>query len=145
MFASHNEAVVRRLIDEVWHKRNFAVVDDLIAPSHTHNDPNAVGLGNGCEGYKALIKLYTNAFPDLHITLEQIVTQGEVVATRWTMTGTHRGELCGVAPTEKRVSVPGMTMTRVSGGKIVDTRTVWDALGLMQQLGVTHQTAQATS
>jgi len=90
----------------------------------------------GTAGIKQFISIYRTAYPDTHFTVEDQVAEGDKVATRWTATGTHRGELMGIAPTGKRVTVTGIAITRVTNGKIVETWNNFDALGQLQQLGV---------
>jgi len=82
------------------------------------------------------VRYYLNAFPDLHFDIEDVISDGETVVTRWTATGTHKGDVSGVPATGKRFSVTGTIFARVRDGKFVDSWGVWDALGLMQQLGV---------
>ena len=76
------------------------------------------------------------AFPDLNVKVEDQLAEGDKVATRWTTTGTHQGEFAGIPPTGKQGGVTGTTIARVVGGKIVEERSNWDTLGLLQQLGV---------
>ena len=78
---------------------------------------------------------YRTAFPDLRLTIEAQVSEGDLVVTRWKASGTHQGELFGIAPTGKQATVTGISLTRVSGGKIAEDWTNWDTLGLLQQLG----------
>jgi len=135
--------IARRLIEEVWNGRDQSVVDELIAPNHRSIDPNTPDLGIGPEGYKRLVALYTSAFPDGRLTLHDIISEGDKVVMSWNFTGTHEGDLRGIAPTNKRVSVDGITISRHANGKIAESQVSWDALGMMQQLGVVPATAQA--
>jgi predicted ester cyclase len=80
--------------------------------------------------------MFRSAFPDLHVEIEDVVAEGDTVATRVTMTATHRGAFLGVAPTGRRVRYEGMDILRFREGKMVEHWTVTDDLGLMQQLGV---------
>ncbi len=118
-------------------------MNELIASTHTNHDPNTPDLGTGPEGYKRLVALYTAAFPDLHITLNDTISEDNKVVMSWTATGTHKGELRGIAPTDKRFSVEGVTISRFAEGKILESRVSWDALGMMQQLGVVPAIGQA--
>jgi steroid delta-isomerase-like uncharacterized protein len=136
-------AISRRLIEEVWNNRKQDVVNELVAPSHRNIDPNTPDLGNGPEGYKRLVALYTTAFPDLQIKLNDTFSEGDKVAMSWTATGTHKGDLRGIAPTNKKFSIEGITISRHANGKIVESRVNWDALGMMQQLGVAPAIGQA--
>jgi predicted ester cyclase len=77
-----------------------------------------------------------SAFPDLHFDTQELIPTGDKVIVRWTATGTHQGELLGIAPSGMSVSIMGTSIYRLSGGQMVDEYTIWDSMGMMQQLGV---------
>jgi len=135
--------IARRLIEEVWNSRDQSVVDELIAPNRRNIDPNLADLGIGPEGYKRLVALYTSAFPDGRLTLHDTISEEDKVVMSWNFTGTHKGDLRGIAPTNKKVSIDGITISRHANGKIAESQVSWDALGMLQQLGVVPATAQA--
>ena len=87
--------------------------------------------------------MYRSAFPDAHFTIEDQIVEGDKVVTRYTATGTQKGELMGIPPTERRVTVTGINITRLDGGKIVEGWTNFDALGMLQQLDVIRAPGQA--
>ncbi len=130
-----NKASVRLAFEEGWNKGNLTTVDEDVATNYVLHDPFS-GEVKGPEGYKQYVKMYRNAFPDLHFTIEDQIAEGDKVVTRWTCTGTHRGELMGIAPTGKLGTVTGIFIDRIAGGKAVETWAAWDALGMLQQLGV---------
>jgi steroid delta-isomerase-like uncharacterized protein len=136
-------AISRRLIEEVWNNRRLEVINELIASTHTNHDPNTPDLGNGPEGYKRLVSLYTTAFPDLRLTIEDTVSEDDKLVISWNVSGTHKGDLKGIPPTNKKMSVEGITISRHANGKILDSRVSWDALGMMQQLGIVPAVVQA--
>ncbi len=138
-----NKAVVRRLFEEVWNKGNLQVADELFSPTYSHHDPSTPDVGRGPEGEKKRATLYRNAFHDFRMTVEEIIAEGESVTARWSSRGTHKGELNGIAPTGKQISITGMSIARFAGGKIVEGWVNWDALGLMQQLGVVAESGKA--
>lgn len=140
---SEGVEIARRLIEEVWNNRKVDLVNELVAPSHRNIDANSPDLGNGPEGYKRLVALYTTAFPDLKLKLNDTVSEGDKIVMAWTVTGTHKGELRGIAPTNKKISVEGITISRHANGKIAESRVNWDALGMMQQLGAVPANVQA--
>ena len=108
------------------------------------HDPAAPpGLAAGPQGLKDFLAPYFAAFPDLKITVEDQIAEGDKATTRWTLRGTHRGELMGIAPTGKHATVTGITIWRVEEGKMAELWQNWDALGLLQQLGAIPQMAQA--
>ena len=82
-----------------------------------------------------MIIVYRTAFPNLRVTVDQQIAEGDLVVTRWTATGTHRGELFGTAPTKKRVSVQGIVISRITDGKIAEEFECYDTLGMLRQLG----------
>ena len=142
MSAEENKAVARRVLHEVVQKGNLDVVDELIAPEYRYSAPGNPEV-RGPEGYKQLVTMYRSAFPDMQMTEDDIVAEGDKVVTRWTARGTHRGELMGIPPTGKQINVTGMVIARIAGGKIVEEHEVFDALGMMQQLGVVPTPEQA--
>jgi steroid delta-isomerase-like uncharacterized protein len=139
--SEHNKAIVRRLFTELWNNGNLLVADELFAPNYAHYDPSTPDFGRGPDSEKKRAALYRTAFPDLHLTIEDVIAEGETVMTRWSCRGTHKGDLNGIAPTGKHITITGLTVSRVSNGKIVEGHVNWDALGLMQQLGVVPQLA----
>jgi len=137
-----NKAVVRRLFEEVWNKGNLQVVDELFGPNYTHHDSSTPNFGRGPEGERKRASLYRGAFHDFRMTVEELFAEGESVIARWSSRGTHKGELNGIAPTGKQVSLTGISIARFAGGKIVEGWVNWDALGLMQQLGVVAESGK---
>ena len=131
-----NKNAVRRLIEEVWNKGNLAVADELFSPNYTHHDASTPELGRGPESEKKRATLYRTAFQDFRMAIEDTVAEGETVTVRWTCRGNHKGELNGIAPTGKQFAITGISIARFASGKMVEGWVNWDALGLMQQLGV---------
>ena len=138
-----NKNIVRRLFEEVWNKGHHAVADELFAPTYTHHDSSSPELGRGPESEKKRVNLYRNAFPDIRFTVEDLIAEGETVTARWSCHGTHKGDLNGIAPTGKQFTVSGMSIARFTNGKIMEGWVNWDALGMMQQLGVVAELGRA--
>ncbi|HBY97013.1 MAG: ester cyclase [Ardenticatenaceae bacterium] len=132
MSAEENKAIVRRAIEEVWNKENLAIVDEIYAANYIVHDPNAPWL----EDIHQLLSIYRSAFPDLHMVIDDLIAEGNKVMERWTMTGTHRGTVVHIPPTGERVEVTGISIFRFEGGKMKEEWSSWNALGLMQQLGL---------
>jgi steroid delta-isomerase-like uncharacterized protein len=126
----------RRIFEEVWNDKKVDVANELMTPDYVHHDPQSI-IPTGIDGYKKLVSYYLNAFPDLRFTIEDEISEGDMVVTRWTATGTHQGDLNEIPPTGKAFSVTGITMARVINGRIIESWNNWDTLGLMQQLGHT--------
>jgi steroid delta-isomerase-like uncharacterized protein len=134
--SEENKTIIRRLMEEGWNARNFAVIDELCSPNFTMHDPSAPNLANGPEAAKAYIKSLVAAFPNIHIRIHDLIGEGDRVALRWSAEGTHQGELNGVPPTNKRVSVSGQAIYRMANGKIEEDWIIVDTFGMFQQLGV---------
>ena len=134
MSTEDNKALVRRFYEEVFNQRNLALVDQLFSTNHVfHNPPTTL---HGREEFKQLLSLYITAFPDARFTVEDEIAEGDRVASRYTFRGTHQGELMGIAPTGKQVTVTGMIINRIVNGTSEEGWLNFDALGMLQQLGV---------
>lgn len=143
--SAENKAIVRRLYEEVWNKRKLDLVSEIISPSHALQAPNVVGSAMGPEAYKRQFALFLAGYSDLHWAIEDLIAEDDKVVACWTITGTHRGEFMGVPPTNKKVSVEGITIHHITNGKIMDSYSNWDALGMMQQLGVVPSPGKSKS
>jgi steroid delta-isomerase-like uncharacterized protein len=128
--------VIRRLYKEVWNERKFDLIDQLVSRSHALVAPNVSGAAVGPAAYKKQIAAFIAGFPDLRFVVDEIVSENDKVVAAWTWSGTHRGEYLGIAATNKKVSVSGITMHQIADGKILDSQAAWDSLGLLRQLGV---------
>lgn len=137
------KTIARREIEEVFNAGDFDAVHELYAAEYVGHDPALPEPIRGLTGVKEQVSGYRAAFPDLRLTAEDIVAEGDLVVTRWTAVGTHDGELFGVAPTGRQVTVTGISMARIVDDRIVEDWTSWDALGLMQQLGALPAPATA--
>ena len=133
MSTEENKALVRRFWEEV-NKRNVGVVDELLDASFVFHRPAGQEV-RGPEGVKQELSMLLTAFPDLHWTIEDMVAEGDKVAARTTITGTHQGEFMGIAATGKRVTWTEIYIPRIVGGKYVEAWEEFDQLGLMQQIG----------
>jgi steroid delta-isomerase-like uncharacterized protein len=137
MLSDTNKTVSRRFLEEVWNKRNMAVLNEIIANDHVNTGPGTLpGLPTGPEGSKQFVQVYLNAFPDVHFTIDDQIAEGDKVVTRWTASGTHKGELAGIPATGKSSTVTGINVERIVNGKIVESWGIFDQFGMMQQLGV---------
>ncbi len=128
----------RRIFEDVWNRKNLNAIDDLISTDYVHHDASSL-VASGVDGYKQFVKSYLNAFPDARFTIDDAFTDGQNEITRWTVSGTHEGELAGIPRTGRRFSVTGISIARIANGKITESWNSWDALGLMQQLGVVSE------
>jgi len=129
------EGVVRQWFEEVWNKKRVEAIDELLAPDcKAHGLIPGGGVLIGPDGFKESHRVFANAFPDLQITLDEVLISGDLAATRFTVTGTHLGDTLGVAPTSRPVEFMGMTMARIRDGKIVEGWNVVDFLEMQRQI-----------
>jgi steroid delta-isomerase-like uncharacterized protein len=137
-----SKSVVRRYLEEPTGE-NLAAVDELFAPTAVVHDPGRPAPEPGPEGQKQVISGVFAAFPDFRFTVEDLVAEGDRVAARFVGEGTHRGALFGLPPTGRRVRFSGMAIYRVADGQIQEGWAMFDALGMLQQLGALPGTIQA--
>ena len=141
MSTEANKVLVRRFFEELWNQGNLVVADELLAPEHLHHFPGEDI--HGPDGVKHLISGLRSAFPDFHLSTDDVIAEADQVVMRFTIRGTHQGEGMGLPPTGKRVVYTGIDIFRISGGKIVERWGEVDMLGLLQQLGVVPAPGQA--
>lgn len=135
MSTEENKALVRRFFEEMWGKGNLAIADELLTTDFVFH-PAPPGVAPDLEGYKHWVRMTCAGLADRQSTVEDQIAEGDKVVSRWTYRGTHKGELMGVAPTSKQVTVTGICIDRIFGDKIVEEWIEMDNLGMMQQLGV---------
>jgi steroid delta-isomerase-like uncharacterized protein len=132
--AEENEAVVRRMIEEVWNDHDFTNFEEVVAENHF--DHMAVPEHQrGVAGERHVMEWLLSVFPDHHFDIEDAAADGDTVAVRGTCSATHKGELWGIPPTGERFAVQQSHWFRVSGGKVAEHWAVRDDLGLLKQLG----------
>ncbi len=142
MGANENKAVVRRFIGQAFNAGDLAVIDELVASDYVlHFAPEV----RGPKGMKHFVTMYRTAFPDYACTVEDQIVEGDKVVTRWTVRGTQRGELMGIPPTGKQVTLPGVVIDRLANGQLAETWFQADVLGMLQQLGVVQAPAGAAA
>ncbi len=132
MSPEENKTIVRRFFEQAWSQGDLAVVDELIATDADNASPDEMP---GTAGIKQFIAMYHAGMPDTRMVVRDQIAEGDQVATHWTGEGTHQGEFMGIAPTGKRVTTRGISLYRLSGGKIVEGYDAWDKLELAEQLG----------
>jgi steroid delta-isomerase-like uncharacterized protein len=128
-----SEALVRRFFEEFCNGRREDVADEIVAADYVSHGPQAPPA-EGPGGVKSRVSVYQDSL-DGHWDVHEIFSAGDRVVARWTGSGTHLGELMGIAPTGKPISVEAISVFRIADGKIAEEWTVWDALGLLQQVG----------
>ena len=133
-----NETLIHRWFEEVWNKCRADAIDEMfdcegIAHGLTGEDGKELC---GPEGFKPFFESFRQAFPDLQVVVEDTVVEGDKVAARCIVRGTHRGEGIGIAATDKPVEFTGMTIVRVKDGKVVEAWNNFDFLAMYRQLGL---------
>ena len=133
MPADQNKEIIRKIFEEGMNNHNLSVVEQYVAPEYiNHGIP---GHNPGPEGFKEIILGFTNAFPDMIITQDEIIADGNTVATRGSWTGTNKGSFMGMPATGKQVKVSYIDFWKIKDGKCVENWVQMDIAGLMQQLG----------
>lgn len=133
--AVDNIGLVRRFNEEVWNKGNMSVADELLSPKIKTLEP-VMGELDGIEGAKRHIQVFRAAFPDLKITIDDIGAVGDKVFVRWTATGTQKGSLMGLPPTNRKGVIKGITLNRLENGKVVESFYAWDVYKLLELIGL---------
>jgi steroid delta-isomerase-like uncharacterized protein len=133
---------IQRLLEEPW-KGNWDVIDEVVAPAYVGYDSGRPEPIHGPDALREYFRTYNDAFPDARLTVHDQVGEGDKVATRWSARGTHAGELAGIAPTGKEVTVSGVTISTFEHGRVVEQWTTWDRLGMLVQLGAVPAAAEA--
>jgi len=137
MSAKEIKALERRWFEESNKGKAaaMAIIDELHITDYVFHGGTGEEI-RSLKDYKQYMSGFYSAFPDLHVTIDGMVVEDGKVAIRWTMSGTHRGEIEGVPPTGKKMTIWGISIERVVGGKFVETWERYDSLGFMQQLGL---------
>jgi steroid delta-isomerase-like uncharacterized protein len=133
--ATDNRTLMSRFVNEIWSRGDKSVVNELLSRDFVRYEPGDPQAYRGPEGLKQRVDFYRKAFPDLVVTIDDMVVEGDKGAVLWTARGTHRGPLGHIPATGKNVTTPGISMIRFRNGKIEEERGIWDTLGFAQQLG----------
>ena len=131
MSVEKNKALARRYQEEVWGKGDLALIDELLAPDFVDHSLPA-GMDPGFSGARRAVQGALDAFPDGQWTVEDLIAEGDKVVIRWKMDATHEHEFRGIAPVGKPVTIKGITILRIVGGKIAERWVNWDSMALRQ-------------
>ncbi len=131
-----NKKLVSLIADDIWNKGKMETADKVMADNTKYYGPHMPnGVGTKKDWINA-ITMYRNAFPDSHVTYEELITSNDIVVGRWSATGTHTGKLPGIEQvTGKQIALSGITIYRFADGKIIEAREQLDLLGMWKQLG----------
>ena len=140
--SEENKALVRREEEELFSGGNLDAAEEIYAADYVGHDPSNPEDVRGLEAAKQAASDYRQAFPDLQVSVEDLIAEGDRVAARLRFRGTHLGELDGIAPTGRRVDCSGIVISRMEGGKIAEDWANFDDLGMMQQLRLIPEQGQ---
>lgn len=135
MSPAENKQVIRAFIEDVINQGQFNRADALVRENFLELDP-LPGQRQGREGLKEVIAGLRTAFPDMHWVVDEMIAEDDKVCTRFTWSGTHRDVFLGIPATGRHVTVKGVVIDLLSGGRMAESRILMDTLSLMQQLGV---------
>ncbi len=138
MAIEENKLMARQVWEEIWHQGNLDAIDRWFASDFVRHDPNGRVL-KGVKQNRQFIASMRLAFPDLHYTVEDEISEGDKVVVRYRFEGTHRAPFQGAPATGQRVSYTGILIYRFANGKIAEQWTEADLLSFLQQLGVVPQ------
>jgi steroid delta-isomerase-like uncharacterized protein len=145
MSTKENKRLAREAIS-IWTTGDFDAADQIYAPNYVNHQHHHAGDARdlrGTDAMKTFATEFREAFPDFHDSIDIQLAEGDLVATHFTSSGTHRGTFMGAEPTNKELSWTGITIDRISEGKIVESWTNWDMMGMMEQLGVVRAPGQS--
>ncbi len=119
---------------QAFNNGNYQMIDELFSPDAVGLDRARPSGAHGPAGAKELVQNFRDAFPDIHVQIEYQIADGDRVASKWAMTGTHQGKFMGKAPTGRKVSLSAVSIDRIANGKVVEYNTFRDDLGFIQQI-----------
>lgn len=140
MSIEDNKALARRGFEEVFNKKNVAVLDELAVADFTFHSASRTIQGR--EAFKQFLTMFLTAFPDLSLTIEDLIGEGDYVSIRYTYRGTHQAAFMGMAPTGKTITVTGLEFLHLANGKVIEE---WINEDFLEQLGVVAAPQQAST
>jgi predicted ester cyclase len=143
MSSEQNKAMVRRVFEEGINKSDLGVLREILAPNYVNH--NLPAPEPGPEGFAQVVGMFTQAFPDFQVTVESVVGEGDMVASRGRFTGTHQGDFMGIPATGRSIDAGYHDLWRIEGGKCAENWVILDMMTLMQQLGVIPAPQGATA
>ena len=132
--SEENKALMQQFIDGM-NAQDDSFVERFVAPNYVEHDPMP-GQAPGAQGLQDMMQMFYAGFPDMKGTVNQIISEGDVVSVALTTTGTHNGDFMGIPATGKKISITEVHMVRIADGKMVEHWGLADGMTMMQQLGV---------
>lgn len=145
MSSKENEALARRIADELFRRGDLAVADELVAPNYVEHVPLPPGWPPELAGLKQYVAMLRRAFPDVRYTVEDLVAEEDKVALHLTARGTHQAEFMGIPPSGRQATWTEVHVARIAGGKLVEHWALLDQFGLLRQLGASQARGRVTS
>ena len=137
MNLEENKKLVSLIADEIWNQGKLNVCDKIMSVDAKYHGPNMPNGTGTRENWKQSIAMYRNAFPNSHVTYEELIANDNTVVGRWNATATHTGKLPGIEQiTGKQIAISGITIYRFANGKIIEAWEQLDLLGMWKHLGV---------
>ncbi|HEY8829084.1 MAG TPA: ester cyclase [Candidatus Limnocylindria bacterium] len=136
MSTDQNKTIARRIVDEAWNKHDPSILDTLFSSDAVLHDPRNKSIVKGPQGAKSTLVTYLKAFPDMKISIEREIAEGDLVVQHLIATGKNTGEFNGMPATGKNTSVTGVMTSKIKDGKVIEAWSLFDSLSLLQQLGV---------
>jgi len=144
MSLDENKEIVRRFFHGAWDRGDFDLIDQLVPQGATdHSTVGGKEAGTGSESFKQIVSMFRSGMPDIKVTIEHEIAEGDLVVHHWSLYGTHQAPILGVPPTGKRMVLTGMSVVRLSDNKIIERWAAIDELGFMRQLGIVPAPASA--
>jgi steroid delta-isomerase-like uncharacterized protein len=130
-----NKEILRHFFEDLFNRGDLSVANEIVGQDYINHNP-VPGETPGREGQKAFVSYLRSSFPDIHFKIEDMIAAEDKVVTRVSITGTQQGEFAGIPATGKTAHVTAINIHRIRNGQIQEGWLNWDALGMMQQLGV---------
>ena len=137
-----NKAIIRRMTEVFYNQGHVELAEQFFADTYVHHDPASPQVRDR-DGLQAGLRAFRSGCPDLKITIDDLVAEGNSVTKRWTYHATHTGDLSGLPPTGRPITMSGLELFRLADGKIVECWLAYDNFSLLQQLGIVPTPAQA--
>ena len=134
--ATDNKQIAYGFMEECWNKGNLNAISEFVAVNCRFHDPAFPHLVSGAANMRSHIENCRRGFPDMRITIDDTIAEGNEVVHHWTVTGTHRGQFLGMAPTNRKATVSGTSIFRIHNSKIAEQWSDWNLMSLMEQLGI---------
>jgi pSer/pThr/pTyr-binding forkhead associated (FHA) protein/ketosteroid isomerase-like protein len=133
--AEEHRALFERWFEELWNKKNYAITQELVHPEFTAHGAGGQDIKQGPNGVADMVRIWHAAFPDGRMTMDDLITEGDLSVIRMTFRGTHQGDFYGIPASGKSIVVTSIGIDRVVDGKITEGWGELNMLGMMQQMG----------